>query len=145
MHVSRAGSSVWYYDHVMNYFSYKDTGASYRLFMLPGVGHCGGGPGADGFGGAEQKGLDKGGFGQSLSFDTQHDMVLATIAWVEKGVLPKKLIGVKYVNSNITLGTRFSRLFCPYPQVYICAHLPFTISRYLCVGSDISRGKSGLG
>ncbi|KAJ1302713.1 hypothetical protein OPQ81_003028 [Rhizoctonia solani] len=111
-----AGSSIWYYEHVMNYFDREDVSGDYRLFMLPGVGHCGGGPGANGFGGAGQKGVARGGFGQSDVFDAKHDMILATMAWVEKGQLPEHLVGVKYVNDNITLGTTLNRLFCPYPQ-----------------------------
>ncbi|CAE6427739.1 unnamed protein product [Rhizoctonia solani] len=111
-----AGTSVWYYEHVRDYFKREDVGKGYRLFMLPGVGHCGGGPGANAFGGAGQKGITRGGQGQSHVFDARHDMILATMAWVEKDVPPESLVGVKYVNDNVTLGTEFNRLFCPYPQ-----------------------------
>jgi feruloyl esterase len=90
--------------------------------MVPGVGHCVGGAGADAFGGPGQRGLSQGSSGQSLSFDTQHDMILAAMQWVEKGVAPKSIISAKYVNSNRTLGAAFTRLLCPYPQVgYACA------------------------
>lgn len=115
--VTRSGSSLWYYEHVRSYFKNVDLSNKYRLFMLPGVGHCSGGPGADSFGGPSQWSVSQGGSGQSVSFDTEHDMILATMKWVEKGVVPKSLVGAKYVNSNRTLGTTFTRLFCPYPQV----------------------------
>ncbi len=46
----------------------------YRLFMVPGMGHCGGGPGPNQFG-------QTGGDG-----DADHDVVAALEQWVEKGV-----------------------------------------------------------
>lgn len=85
--------------------------------MLPGVGHCSGGPGADAFGGPGQRSVSQGSSGQSLSFDAKHDMILAVMQWVEKGVAPESLIGAKYVYDNRALGTSFTRLLCPYPQV----------------------------
>lgn len=112
-----AGSSLLYYEGVRSYFKNTDLSDKYRLFMLPGVSHCFRGPGADAFGGAEQLSVSQGGIGQSLSFDADHDMILATMKWVEKGVTPKSLVGVKYVDGNRTLGVAFTRLFCPYPQV----------------------------
>ncbi|HUL82896.1 MAG TPA: tannase/feruloyl esterase family alpha/beta hydrolase, partial [Gammaproteobacteria bacterium] len=61
-----------------------------RLFMVPGMAHCGGGVGPD-----------------------QNDAVTAVIDWVEKGVAPDKLIAKKIVNGTTTR----SRPLCPYPQV----------------------------
>lgn len=111
-----SGSSLWYYEHVRNYFKDADLSDKYRLFMVPGVNHCGGGPGADAFGGPGQRSVSEGGSGQSLTFDAQHDMILATMQWVEKGVAPQSIISAKYVASNRTMGTAFTRLLCPYPQ-----------------------------
>ncbi|QRV94818.1 feruloyl esterase B [Ceratobasidium sp. AG-Ba] len=112
-----SGSSIWYYEHVRSYFKNADLSNNYRLFMLPGVGHCSGGAGADSFGGPGQLGTSQGAGGQSLTFDAQHDMILATIEWVEKGVAPKSIVSAKYVNGNRAQGTAFTRLLCPYPQV----------------------------
>ncbi|EUC55453.1 feruloyl esterase B [Rhizoctonia solani AG-3 Rhs1AP] len=111
-----SGSSLWYYEHVRSYFKNADLSDRYRLFMIPGVAHCSGGPGADAFGRPGQRSVSLGGAGQSLSFTPQYDMILATINWVEKGVAPKSLIGTKYKNNNIREGAKFTRLFCPYPQ-----------------------------
>jgi feruloyl esterase len=61
-----------------------------RLFMVPGMAHCGGGVGPD-----------------------QYDAVTAIVDWVEKGVAPDKLIAKKIVNGEVTR----SRPLCPYPQV----------------------------
>jgi hypothetical protein len=61
-----------------------------RLFMIPGMAHCGGGVGPD-----------------------QHDAVTAVVDWVEKGTAPDSLIASKIVNGAVTR----SRPLCPYPQV----------------------------
>ncbi|EUC54189.1 feruloyl esterase B, partial [Rhizoctonia solani AG-3 Rhs1AP] len=111
-----SGSSIWYYEHVRSYFKNADLSDRYRLFMIPGLGHCSGGPGANSFGAPGQRSISQGGAGQSLSFTPQDDMILATIDWVEKGVTPKSLIGVKYKGENRAQGAKFTRLFCPYPQ-----------------------------
>jgi feruloyl esterase len=60
----------------------------YRLFMVPGMTHCQGGPGADSF-------------GQSLAApallpDPAHDIRRALERWVEQGVAPDRLIAAKY-------------------------------------------------
>lgn len=69
--------------------SLKATQKSARLFMVPGMGHCSGGPGPDSF-----------------------DGVGALDAWVNDGVAPEKLIASHVVNGAAT----FSRPLCPYPQ-----------------------------
>jgi tannase/feruloyl esterase len=61
-----------------------------RLFMVPGMAHCGGGVGPD-----------------------QNDAVTAVIDWVEKGAAPDVLIAKKIANGTTTR----SRPLCPYPQV----------------------------
>jgi feruloyl esterase len=62
----------------------------FRLFMVPGMAHCGGGVGPD-----------------------QNDAVTAVIDWVEKGVAPDSLIANKIANGQVVR----SRPLCPYPQV----------------------------
>ena len=61
-----------------------------RLFMVPGMGHCGGGVGPD-----------------------QNDAVSAVIDWVEKDKAPASIVARKIVNGQVTR----SRPLCPYPQV----------------------------
>lgn len=79
-----------------------------RLFMAPGVTHCGGGPGANVFNGPDNLGGPE---------DPQHDVFLALRQWVEKGVAPARIIGTKYVNDNPANGVAFTRPMCPYPQL----------------------------
>ncbi|MES2952733.1 MAG: tannase/feruloyl esterase family alpha/beta hydrolase, partial [Pseudomonadota bacterium] len=62
-----------------------------RLFVLPGVQHCGGGVGAD-----------------------QFDQISAISDWVEKGTAPQSLNATKIVPS--TGAVQLSRPLCPYPQ-----------------------------
>ena len=56
--------------------------------MVPGMQHCGGGPGPSSFG---QFGWHPG----TGPDDPQHDISLALEQWVEKGVAPEKVIAAK--------------------------------------------------
>jgi feruloyl esterase len=76
----------------------------YRLFMAPGVDHCGGGPGPNQFG-------QTGGNG-----DADHDMVVALYQWVEKGVAPSRIVATKYVDNDVSKDVEMTRPLCPYPQ-----------------------------
>ena len=62
----------------------------FRLFMIPGMAHCGGGIGPD-----------------------QHDPVSAVVDWVEKGKAPDSLLARKVVNGDVVR----TRPLCPYPQI----------------------------
>jgi feruloyl esterase len=74
------------------------TQSYYRLFMAPGMGHCGGGPGLNSFG-------QSGGSGPASS-----DMFTALETWVEQGIAPAQIIA-----TNAPQAT-FTRPLCPYPQ-----------------------------
>lgn len=112
-----SGSSTHYFEKVRTYYNYSsDLSDNYRLFLIPGMSHCGMGNGADGFGRPGQTDDSLGGSGQSAVFDSQHDAVLALMQWVENGTAPDSLIGASYVNGDRTKGVAFSRIFCPYPQ-----------------------------
>jgi feruloyl esterase len=67
-----------------------DTPDFFRLFMVPGMAHCGGGIGPD-----------------------SHDAVTAIIDWVEAGEAPDAIVASKVVDGEVTR----SRPLCPYPQV----------------------------
>ncbi len=75
-----------------------------RLFMVPGMHHCGGGPGPASFGAANQ--------GFPMQFDAQHDMVMALDRWVETGVPPDKIIASHLTNKVVDR----TLPLCPYPQ-----------------------------
>jgi Tannase and feruloyl esterase len=79
----------------------------YRMFMVPGMGHCGGGPGANAFGNFVD--------GPSPSSPSD-DLLSALDQWVELGIAPDEIIATKYVNDNPANGIAFQRPLCPYPQ-----------------------------
>jgi feruloyl esterase len=68
----------------------KQTQEFARLFMVPGMQHCSGGPGADTF-----------------------DMLTALEDWVEQGSAPDRVIASKVVSGAVT----FQRPLCPFPQL----------------------------
>jgi len=86
----------------------KETGEFYRLFMVPGMAHCGGGPGANAFG--------QGTNGPHPS-DPGSDILSALDHWVELRVAPEKIIATKYVNDDRTQGVAFQRPLCPFPKI----------------------------
>jgi hypothetical protein len=80
----------------------------YRLFMAPGMAHCGGGDGPNAFGNGTSNGP---------VIDADHDLLKALEGWVEQGVAPEKIIATHYVNNNPASGVQFQRPLCPFPQV----------------------------
>jgi Tannase and feruloyl esterase len=87
----------------------KDTQEFYRLFMAPGMAHCGGGPGANAFGQ---------GFGipSANPSDPTVDVVAALDHWVVNGRVPNQINATKFVNDNPAQGIAFQRPLCPFPQ-----------------------------
>lgn len=95
---------VNYFNSVQAALGSSKTADFMRLYMVPGMQHCAGGPGANSFG---QYG--------PLS-DPQHDVRAALEQWVEKGVPPDKIIATKFVNdSDHSQGVKMTRPLCPYP------------------------------
>ena len=67
-----------------------DTRDFFRLFMVPGMAHCGGGTGPD-----------------------QYDQMTAIINWVERGQAPDSMQARQMENGKVTR----SRPLCPFPEV----------------------------
>ena len=85
------GNSVQYYQRVVEALGgVSKVQGSYRLFMAPGMGHCGGGDGPNTF-----------------------DMVSALEQWVEQGKAPDQIIASHSTNGAVDR----TRPLCPYPQV----------------------------
>ena len=76
-----AGSTIWYYEYVKQVLQDKKLDDHYRMFEIPGMGHCRGGNAAWNFGGPGQR-VD--GTSTGSSFDSKHDMILAMIDWVSR-------------------------------------------------------------
>jgi feruloyl esterase len=68
----------------------SNTPEFFRLFMAPGMGHCGGGIGPD-----------------------RHDSVTAMVNWVEKGKAPDLMIASRVADNRVVR----TRPLCAYPQV----------------------------
>jgi feruloyl esterase len=88
-------TSINYFESVANdpgESSHK-MGDFYRLFMVPGMNHCKGGPGANVF-----------------------DMLPPLDQWVEQDVVPDRILATHYVNNDPAQGVSFTRPLCSYPQ-----------------------------
>ena len=84
------------------------TQSFYRLFMQPGVGHCGMGPGPVNFG---QEGEIP------VSPDPEHDAVTALMRWAEQGVAPARFVATSFMKGDDPRsGIRAQRPLCPHPQ-----------------------------
>ena len=84
-----AVNTVNYYRRISD-ISGPQTPGFARLFLAPGMQHCGGGPGPDAF-----------------------DAVAAVQRWVEEGLAPEKIIASHYTQGTLDR----SRPLCPYPQM----------------------------
>ena len=121
------GWTVSYYDQVVRRVgggNVRRVQDFYRLFMLPGVGHCGTGIGPDNIGGENQT---------AVSSDPEHDVVSALEAWVERHTPPDLLIATRPANGSGGVqrdaapelrvagpvsgsGVQMQRPICPYPE-----------------------------
>jgi feruloyl esterase len=76
--------------------------------MVPGMMHCGSGPGPNLF-------------GNMLDFaapnDSDHNIFSALERWTEQGVAPDRIVATKYTNDDPTKGVEMTRPLCPYPQI----------------------------
>ena len=90
--------TIAYYEQVMALLSagkdeataWAETQEFFRLFMVPGMGHCRGGPGPDRF-----------------------DALTALEQWVEQEAAPERIIASKLEDGEVVR----TRPLCPYPQV----------------------------
>jgi tannase/feruloyl esterase len=99
-------NTIHYYESVESKMGKQDADSFLRLFMVPGMQHCGGGPGPDIFG---QMGF-------STANDPQHNMYLALELWVEKGTAPATVIATKQPGGGAA-AAKMTRPLCAYPQV----------------------------
>jgi feruloyl esterase len=83
-------NSTSYYQRVVDVVGAAVVPRAYRLFMAPGMAHCGGGDGPNTF-----------------------DMVGALEAWVEHGNAPDQILASHSKNGSVDR----TRPLCPYPQV----------------------------
>ncbi len=114
-------NTVKYYGDVIASVGQPSADNSVRLFMVPGMQHCDGGPGATSFGQDGEEGA-KG--------DAEHDIFTALEGWVEDGKAPQSLVATKVKEGKVEM----TRPLCPYPQApkYIGTGDPNTAESFLC-------------
>jgi pimeloyl-ACP methyl ester carboxylesterase len=101
--ISSRGSTN-YFERLHDKYGANNVNKFARLFMVPGMGHCGV-VGAGPFGNIG---------GPPVPSDAQHDVYLALVSWVEKGIAPDKIIGTKF---NPDGSVAFTRPLCVFPQL----------------------------
>jgi feruloyl esterase len=102
--------AVNFYQHVEQFIGSREkTESFFRLFMVPGMAHCGGGPGPNFFGGYGPPAP----LSSQIKNDAEHDILNAVVEWVEKGVAPDYLIAAHLTDGHIDR----TRPICPYPKV----------------------------
>ena len=94
-----AQNSIDYYESVLSFFGaggkdrtavVRDVQSFYRLFMAPGMAHCGGGPGPNAF-----------------------DMQTTLEQWLERGIAPEAVVATHSISGVVDR----SRPLCPYPRI----------------------------
>ncbi|KAK8912690.1 putative feruloyl esterase B-2 [Metarhizium anisopliae] len=112
------GSSQHFYNLVYRTLapSGVDLDDFYRYFTIPGMSHCMGSQVAPWYIGGGTQFVP--GITHSIPgfMDRQHDVILAIMAWVEKGEAPEHLIATKFRNDTGSQNIVSQRPICPYPQ-----------------------------
>lgn len=119
-------NTVNYYKSVVARVGQAQTKTFVRLYMVPGMQHCGGGPGPSFFGQ----------LGVVTSSDPGQNVSAALERWVEKGVVPESIIARKYVDPlHPSKGVEMTRPLCPYPKTakYKGSGNPNDAANFVCV------------
>jgi feruloyl esterase len=82
--------SIDYYESALRTMGRNETRDFYRLFLVPGMFHCGGGVGC-----------------------STVDWLTPIVDWVEKGLAPEKVIGTRASDDAV----KRTRPLCPFPEV----------------------------
>jgi hypothetical protein len=102
-------ATVAFYQAVLQRSGRRASG-SLRLFMIPGIQHCSGGPGADAFGGIGAAPPDA---------TPERNIAAAVTSWVEDGRTPESIIGrhgqAEIAAGKTPSGAPMERLHCAYP------------------------------
>lgn len=98
-----------------------------RLFLAPGVQHCGGGDGADSFNSAIA------GIPAPAQADAEHDLFAALIAWRERGRVPDRVVATKFDGAD-PKRIAFQRPLCGYPRkaAYVGRGSTAVADRFAC-------------
>ena len=81
----------------------------FRLFMVPGMGHCSGGAAPNRFDNAANATPSK--------RDVDHSAMMALERWVEQGIAPERIVATQYIDNDVTKGIVRERPLCVYPKM----------------------------
>ncbi len=97
-----------YYNSVVDKAGENGAAAFVRLFMVPGMQHCAGGPGATDFG--------QGGPGENPARNVPDESIYRALEdWVENGTAPERVIARHAGEQDGKRKAMFSRPICAYP------------------------------
>ena len=96
-------ASVDFYNKAVDKIGKAKADTFYRMYMLPGIYHCSGGPGVGNIGDSSP----------AVQRDPEHDLVEAIDVWVTKHKAPPILIGTHLDDNKKADRTR---PLCPYPE-----------------------------
>lgn len=103
------GQSVDFYQrHAARLGGIERLSNNARLFLAPGVMHCGGGTGPDAFNAT--LGIPP----RPPHDDAQHDIFSALIEWTERGRAPDRIIATRFSTADPSV-IEMQRPICPYP------------------------------
>ncbi|HEX3681402.1 MAG TPA: tannase/feruloyl esterase family alpha/beta hydrolase [Bryobacteraceae bacterium] len=101
--------AVSYFQQVTTTMGDRNAESFLRLYMVPGMQHCIGGPGPSYFGQ----------LGTTTAKGPKHGIYTALEGWVEKGAAPGEIVATKYVGNDSRNAAAMTRPLCPYPQIAI--------------------------
>lgn len=102
--VVNAADTIAYFEQVRSrQGSQAATDDFFRLFLVPGMGHCSGGSGAANFG-------NQGGASPVVS--AERDVLQALDRWVEQGTAPDRIVATRMESGKAVR----TRPLCPYPR-----------------------------
>lgn len=109
----------WSHHQRLGRGAYGNTQRFARLFMAPGMGHCGGGDGPN-----------------------VVDTFTPLVDWVEHGNPPEQIVATQYANNDPTQPVVRTRPLCPYPAVarWKGAGSPNSADNFMCV-TDVNSGR----
>ncbi len=100
-------NAIDYYQSVVAKSGVKEAAGFVRLFMVPGMQHCGGGAGPNDFG---QSGPPNG--------DAEHSLGAALEKWVDQGTAPERIIAAKHKDDRDPKSEVVrTRPLCAYPLI----------------------------
>lgn len=102
--------TVDYYNQVVENAGAEQANGFVRLFMVPGLQHCGGGPGLNSFG-QGWSGID------GNNADAEHSITMALEQWVETGTAPEQVIAAHVEEKKGKEKVTIRRPLCAYPNV----------------------------